>query len=120
RPGIKSFIGHHVIDSHDFTLFSDYKEGKYYGFPLPVILWDEGVHFFSSAKFHHGKDVVESKGKFFALNYDDGKIYRTDAEGTINVGENGLPTNDRPIDFSITKTVVAMILVAFLMIFIFR
>jgi F-type H+-transporting ATPase subunit a len=50
---------------------------------LPVILWDEGLHTFSSAKFHHGKEVAESDGKYYAINHHDGKVYGTDATGTI-------------------------------------
>jgi F-type H+-transporting ATPase subunit a len=40
---------------------------------LPVILWDEGLHTFSSAKFHHGKEVAESDGNY-AINHHDGKV----------------------------------------------
>lgn len=120
RSKIKAFIGHHVLDSHDFTLFSDEKTGKHVGFPLPVILWDNGLHVFSSAKFHHGESVVESNGNHYALNHHDGKIYRTDAAGTITTGADGFPTNVRPIDFSITKTVVSIIFAAILMLFLFR
>ena len=47
---ITEYIYHHVQDSHDFSLFStkDKKTGEkiYYGFPLPVILVDEGLKFF--------------------------------------------------------------------------
>jgi F-type H+-transporting ATPase subunit a len=43
------------------------------GVALPVILWDEGLHTFSSAKFHHGKEVAESDGKYYAINHHDGK-----------------------------------------------
>jgi F-type H+-transporting ATPase subunit a len=120
KSKIKAFIGHHVLDSHDFTLFSDEKTGKHIGFPLPVILFDEGLHVFSSAKFHHGESVVESNGKYYALNHHDGKIYRTDATGTINEGPKGFPSNIRPLDFSITKTVVAILLASILMFFLFR
>src|SRR6478672_9962347 len=55
----KEFIKHHLLDSHDFHLFS-YGEGEHQthvGFPLPVILVDEGLHIFSSSKFNHGHSV---------------------------------------------------------------
>ncbi len=59
---ITEYIYHHVQDSHDFSLFStkDKKTGKkkYYGFPLPVILIDDGVKFFMSSKLDHGKKMV--------------------------------------------------------------
>ena len=121
KSKIKAFIGHHVLDSHDFSLTQDDETGESWGFPLPVILWDNNeLHVFSSAKFHHGKEVAESKGNYYAINHHDGKIYRTDASGTIHENEEtGFPTNVRPIDFSITKTVVSIIAAAILMFFIF-
>jgi F-type H+-transporting ATPase subunit a len=119
KAKIKAYIGHHVLDSHDFTFFSDDVEGEHYGFSLPVILWDNGIHFFSSAKFEHGEAVAESNGNFYAINHHDGKIYTTDASGTISEGADGFPTNDRPIDFSITKTVFSIFIASFLMILLF-
>lgn len=120
KSKIKAFVGHHVLDSHDFSLTQDDETGESWGFPLPVILLDEGFHVFSSAKFHHGKEVAESNGKYYVINHHDGKIYRTDASGTITENEEtGFPTNVRPIDFSITKTVVSIIGAALLMLFLF-
>ena len=120
KSKIKAFVSHHVLDSHDFSLTQDDETGESWGFPLPVILLDEGFHVFSSAKFHHGKEVAESNGKYYVINHHDGKIYRTDASGTITENEEtGFPTNVRPIDFSITKTVVSIIGAALLMLFLF-
>jgi F-type H+-transporting ATPase subunit a len=120
KSKIKAFIGHHVLDSHDFTFTQDEETGKYYGFPLPVIIWDNGLHIFSSAKFNHGHAVAESNGNFYAINHHDGKIYRTDATGEIKEDEKtGFPTNVRPIDFSITKTVVSIFAAALLMFLLF-
>jgi F-type H+-transporting ATPase subunit a len=121
RSEIKQHINHHVLDSHDFTLFADDKTGKHFGFPLPVILWDEGLHIFSSSEFHHAENgAVASKGKFYVLSHHDGKIYRTDASGTlIEDAKSGHPTNVRPIDFSITKSVLFIIITALLMFFMF-
>jgi F-type H+-transporting ATPase subunit a len=120
KSKIKAFVSHHVLDSHDFTLTQDDETGKYYGFPLPVILWDNGLHIFSSSKFNHGHTVAESKGNYYAINHHDGKIYRTDASGEIIENEKtGHPENVRPIDFSITKTVVSIFAAALLMFFLF-
>ena len=120
KSKIKAFIGHHVLDSHDFTFFSDEVEGKHYGFSLPVILWDNGIQFFSSAKFEHGEAVAESNGNFYKINHSDGKIYKTDSAGTITEDEKtGFPTNVRPIDFSITKTVFSIMIASLLMFLIF-
>ncbi|WP_424492839.1 F0F1 ATP synthase subunit A [Salinimicrobium sp. GXAS 041] len=115
---IKEYIDHHLQDSHDFTFFSDAETGAHYSFPLPVILWDEGLKVFSSGKFHHGEEVAEVDGQYYRLYHS--KIYETDAEGTIQYGEDGYPSNERPLDFSITKNVVTMILVSILMFVLFR
>lgn len=121
RSQIKNHINHHVLDSHDFTLFSDEKEGKHYGFPLPVLLWDEGFHAFSSSEFHHAKNgAVPSNGKFYVLSHHDGKIYRTDASGKLIENQvTGHPDNVHPLDFSITKSVLFIIITALLMFLLF-
>ncbi|MFH6992819.1 F0F1 ATP synthase subunit A [Flavobacterium sp. FlaQc-48] len=120
KSKIKAFANHHVLDSHDFTFTQDDETGKYYGFPLPVIIWDNGLHIFSSAKFNHGHAVAESNGNYYAINHHDGKIYRTDASGKITEDEKtGHPTNVRPLDFSITKTVVSIFAAALLMFWLF-
>ena len=111
KSKIKAFVKHHVLDSHDFTFFQDDETGKHYGFSLPIILWDNGLQVFSSSKFEHGHAVAESNGNFYVLNHHDGKIYKTDATGTITEDEaTGFPANERPIDFSITKTVLCVLI----------
>ncbi len=121
KSKIKAFIGHHVLDSHDFTLYSDDETGKHIGFPLPIILWDNGVQFFMSSEFHHGEKVAESNGNFYILNHHDGKIYKTDSANgkIIENEETGHPSNVRPLDFSITKTVLSIMITALLMFLIF-
>ena len=118
---ITEYIYHHVQDSHDFSLFStkDKETGKkkYYGFPLPVILIDEGIKIFMSSKLDHGKKVVESSGKFYKL--DHGKIYETNSEGYISYNDDGKITNAMPLDLSITKSVFSIFLVSLLMFFLF-
>lgn len=118
---ITEYVYHHVQDSHDFSLFStkDKKTGEkiYYGFPLPVILVDEGLKFFMSSKLDHGKKVVESSGKFYKL--DHGKIYETNSEGYISYNDDGKITNAMPLDLSITKSVFSIFLVSLLMFFLF-
>ncbi|MDR0262912.1 MAG: F0F1 ATP synthase subunit A [Sphingobacterium sp.] len=110
---IKEYSQHHLQDDHYFSLFSDKKAGKHYGFPLPVILIDNGLVVFSSGEFHHGESVVEKNGQYYTLYH--GKIYKTDAAGTLNYDDKHHPTNAKPLDFSITKNVVGLILAAFLM-----
>lgn len=113
---IKGVIEHHLTDSHDFTFLSD-KEGNHYGFPLPVILVDNGLHIFSSSNFEHGEKVHEVKGTFYKEYH--GQIYKTDAAGTINYSEAGVPSNEKPFDLSITKNVAMMIFTGLLMFLIF-
>jgi len=98
----KAFVKHHLLDSHDFTLFSygkDEKHQSHFGFSLPIILWDNGIHVFSSSKFEHGEAVVESNGNFYKINHHDGRIYKTNSNGEFQENEKGHVTNDMPIDF---------------------
>lgn len=118
----KEFIKHHLLDSHDFHLFSYGKESgheKHISFPLPVILWDNGIHVFSSSKFEHGHAVAESNGSYYKINHHDGKIYKTDAAGTFTENEKGHVENDKPIDFSITKNVTMILFTGLLMFLLF-
>lgn len=117
KAKVDAFIEHHLQDSHDFTFFSDEKEGKHYGFPLLVILWDNGLQIFSSSKLHHGETVAEVNGNFYKLYH--GKIYKTDAAGTISYDAHHHPTNVKPLDFSITKNVISMLVVAGMLLFMF-
>ncbi len=120
KEEINAFIEHHLQDAHDFTLYSytdDHGEMVHVGFPLPVILWDDGLKVFSSAKFHHGEEVAEVGGNHYVLYHS--KIYKTDASGTINYDEEHHPTNAKPLDFSITKSVVMMLVTGLLLLWIF-
>lgn len=114
------FIQHHLLDSHEFHLFSYGKDSgreKHISFPLPVILWDNGLHFFMSSKFHHGESVVESNGNYYKLFHE--KIYRTDANGTLEMDEHHHPTNVKPLDLSITKNIFMVLITAILMFWLF-
>ena len=117
KEEINAYIKHHLQDAHDFHLFSFDEGTKHVGFPLPVILWDGGLQVFMSSKFHHGHSVAESNGNYYKIAH--GKIYKTDATGTIDMDEHGHPTNKKPLDFSITKSVVGMLLVGLLMLLAF-
>ena len=105
RAEIKGHIEHHVQDAYEFVLFSSEKDHQSIGFGLPVILWDNGIHFFSGSSFEHGKATVESNGKYYKLYHN--KIYEVDgAQGEINLDKHKHPTNATPIDISITKNVM--------------
>lgn len=121
KTEIKEYIQHHLQDSHDFSLTSytkDNGEHVYIGFPLPVILWDDGLNVFSSSKFHHGETVAQVGDNHYKLYHN--KIYKTDAEGTINYDEEHHPTNVKPLDISFTKNVAMIFLVGLLMFLLFR
>ncbi|WP_300564707.1 F0F1 ATP synthase subunit A [Flavobacterium sp.] len=117
KSKIKEFISHHLLDSHDFTLSVDETTGAHYGFSLPIILWDNGLQVFSSSRFNHGEAVAESNGNFYVLHHE--KIYKTDATGALKEGHGGHPENVRPLDFSITKSVLGLFGVALLMFLLF-
>lgn len=119
KTEIKQDIKHHLLDSYDFHLFSLKSEGHetHIGFPLPVILWDNGLHIFMSSAFHHGESVVESKGNYYAVYHN--KIYKTDANGIISLDDHQHPTNEKPLDFSITKNVFMILVISLLLVLIF-
>ena len=85
KTEIKEYIQHHLLDSYDFGLYSwETNEGehKYFGFPLPVILWDNGLKVFASSKFHHGESVAEVDGNYYRVHHS--KIYKVDGpDGAI-------------------------------------
>ena len=119
RKNYKEFKDHHLQDNHSFKLFK-YKSKekvKYVSFSLPVILWDNGLQIFSSKKFYHGKKIAEHKGNFYKLYHS--KIYKTDKKGTITYNRENKVSNQKPLDFSITKNVVFILTGMFLMIFVF-
>jgi F-type H+-transporting ATPase subunit a len=118
RSEMSEYVKHHTQDVHDFHIFSDNSTGKHYGFPLPVILWDNGLHVFLSSKFEHGHTTVESKGNYYRL--DHGKIYRTNAEGHLVYDDHHHAVNYKPLDLSITKNVFVTLLMALFIFFLFR
>lgn len=122
KEEIVDFIDHHLKDSHDFNIMSWKGEDgheKHFGFPLPVILYNEadGLVVFSSSKLHHGETVAHVGDNYYML--DHGHIYKTDAEGTINYDADHHATNEMPMDFSITKNVFMIFLVSLLMLWMF-
>lgn len=117
KTEIKKDIEHHIQDSHSFTFTIDSEKGIHYGFPLPVILWDNGLQAFMSSKLNHGETVAENNGNYYKLYHN--KIYKTDAEGTLNLDEHHHPSNVKPLDFSITKNVFMIIVTGLLMLWLF-
>jgi len=99
-------IMHHIADSHGWHILD--WNGHAVSIPLPVILWTtNGLVVFSSAEFHHdieGHHVVEAGGLQFVNKHE--KIYYAGTE-------------DKPLDFSITKNVLALLVGAAVILFIF-
>lgn len=113
-------INHHIMDAHDWHLFDMKDEAGVehpVSIPLPVILWDNGLHVFMSSAFHHGQHAVESNGNYYFNAHEH--IYKTNAEGTLAYDDNGVITNAHPMDFSITKNVAMLFINAVVMIMIF-
>ena len=108
-------IMHHIADAHDWHFWGEGE--KSVTLPLPVILWDNGLKVFISSKFHHNEHVAEVDGNYY-FNYHE-KIYKTDANGTINLDEHHHLANEKAVDFSITKNVASMFLSVILLILIF-
>jgi len=100
-------IFEHVLDAHDWHIMTI--GGHHISIPLPIIIYDKeegGLHMFSSAKFAHGHShdgyMIPAEGEF---------------KGKIIKESTGKP--DGLIDFSITKTVFAIMFSAVLMLLIF-
>lgn len=124
---VKEYIIHHLADSHDFALFSytnDAGERKHVGFPLPVIVWtSNGLKTFMSSEFKHNDDgtiIVDKNG--VKLTKIHSKIYELNSgESAVSFDEKHHATNaKRVLDFSITKSVVGMLLAGLLMLLGFR
>lgn len=117
KEKINAHIEHHLQDDYYFTFFSDEAEGKHYGFPLPVILFDDGLKVFSASEFHHGEKPAFIDGNYYTLYH--GKVYKTDEAGTINYDEAHHATNEKPWNFSLTKNVVALLFTGLLLFLMF-
>lgn len=123
KEEVNEVIEHHMADDYYYTFFSDKEAGKHYGFPLPVILIDNGLKVFSSSEFDYGNQLVVKDGQTYKLYHS--KIYKTDAAGNLEYKKDksgkdtGYPINARPLDFSITKNVLNIILTGLLMILFF-
>lgn len=119
---VNAFKQHHILDGHSFDIFVVKKDDgteKPFGFPLPIIIYDKesGFHTFMSSDFEHGEKVKEINGNYFKLSHE--KIFKTDADGTLTLDEHGHATNEKVLDFSITKSVFMIIVTGLLMLLIF-
>ena len=124
KEEVEAYILPHIKNSHDFSFFSypsENGETKHNVFPLPVILWSsEGLISLMSSEFHHNDDghvIVEKNGLKFAKIHS--KIYELDKGATsISFDDTHHATNAHKIvDFSITKSVVGILLIGTLLLF---
>ncbi len=120
KENISEIILHHIADSHEWHFFGDV------ALPLPVILWtDNGLVTFLSNKFghnDHGTEVFEAKGTNL-VNYH-GKFYypasAKSADGTyIAHDKTGSVLNAKPLDISITKNVVSLLISVTILLIVF-
>lgn len=123
KEEIKEYIKHHLKDSHDFHLYTDNKSGTHVSFPLPVIVYtSKGLRTFMSSAFHHNDDghVLVEKGGV-TLTKIHSKIYElNDGATAVAFDDTHHATNAvKVLDFSITKSVVGMLLTGLLMILAF-
>lgn len=104
KEEIDEGIDHHLQDMHSFHLLTNEETGAHYGFPLPVILWDDGIHMFMSSAFHHGEDLVKSGDKTFMLFHN--KVYSINESEPIFISKKRDTTilNDEGKEEKITVT----------------
>lgn len=113
------FALHHVQDSYGYHLWGEGEDAV--TIPLPVILiGSNGFTMFSSSEFGHGEKIVEKNGSKFVMHH--GKIYELDkGESHIKLDHktHEVKNASKPLDFSITKNVMTLFIVAALMLLIF-
>lgn len=104
-------ITEHISDSHQWHLWGDH--GHSVHIPLPVILWtDKGFEMFSSSQVEHHEDIYS--GTHYSYKLHDEHIEICDQFG--NVDEEA---TDKLIDLSITKNVLALLISAVIMLWMF-
>jgi len=107
----------HITDAHEYHLWGSHDAPV--AIYLPIILMDQGMKVFSSTHFYHGtvkyanvdttgKQVSYLVGSDAASGYAlfQEEVYKT-VNGELQF-ENGAPINAKPMDFSITRNVVAL------------
>jgi F-type H+-transporting ATPase subunit a len=115
-------ILHHVQDAHEIHIAGDF------AIPLPIILIDGGMKFFSSGSFYHSEAMeifnpkTKKKEHYFLhegyILYHE-KIYKLDGK-KLELDEEGHPHNAAAVtDLSITKNVAGLLLIAGFMLWLF-
>jgi F-type H+-transporting ATPase subunit a len=116
-------IMHHIADAHEihfFTLDAKSEHPRHFSIYLPVILYTEnGLKVFGSGNFYHNPIHVEKGHAFQHGDYilSDEVVYH--APNGLEYDEEGAIINKAPLDLSITKTVVGLLLTSILILWIF-
>lgn len=108
-----NFIIDHIVDSYEWHIATIGQ--THISIPLPVILVDEGKFIvFSSSRFHGGTESYKGYKIETVRSFNKGKIVKV-IPGTM---ETDVAAN-KPLDFSITKTVAGIFISVLLLIIIF-
>ncbi len=121
---VNEFIMHHIKDAHDWHIL-DYTNGEGekvdISIPLPVILLTDGhLDIFMSSEFEHGHKHVTKGENTYILHHN--KIYIADENGELIYSEKDGKhniENEQPLDFSITKNVLSMMIVSIILLLVF-
>ncbi len=109
-------IMHHIADAHQIhfiTLNAGTPKEKHVSVNLPIILFgDNGLEVFGSGNFYHHEIHLTDGHGYAHGNYimADEVIYTKNSEGGLTYDEEGSILNEKPWDFSITKTVFGLLL----------
>ncbi|NJK96978.1 MAG: F0F1 ATP synthase subunit A [Bacteroidales bacterium] len=102
------FIFDHIKDAYEWHVITI--KGTHYSIPLPIIVYSQhkGFYIFFSSKFHHGHESyrgfkIGSEGKY------KGKVVEELSDGSFV----------RPIDISITKNILSLLIGVTIMLWLF-
>ncbi|NLR82706.1 F0F1 ATP synthase subunit A [Chitinophaga eiseniae] len=115
---IKEVLFGHISDAHDWHLF-DLGEHTPVVIPLPVIMYSpaHGVTAFMSSRFEHGHQPYAGyqlvNAHYRAEKGLDEAAYPNNK--VIAVDDNGMPTNEKVYDLSMTKNITSMLIAAILL-----
>jgi F-type H+-transporting ATPase subunit a len=99
---VGGLIMDHVVNSYEWHIIT-VKE-KHYSIPLPVIIIDgEGLHVFSSNRFHHGHESYMGYAICQEKGMKKGRIIKVDEFGNRDTSASFL-------DISITKNVLSLLM----------
>ncbi|MEJ7692815.1 F0F1 ATP synthase subunit A [Daejeonella sp.] len=120
EENISAFILHHIADSHEWHFFG------HVAIPLPVILYTEtGLVSFLSNKYGDSEDGTQliNAGGAALVNYHGKYFYPSAAKGAdgtyISHNSKGDILNAKPLDISITKNVVSLLISVTILLIVF-